>query len=63
MINLSTVTEAKLPISQYTISGSLSFGSATNFIADTKALKNAEIATPDKTSTNIPPDLYAFESM
>ena len=37
------VTEAKLPINQYTISGNLSSGSATNLMAEINALKNADI--------------------
>lgn len=57
MINLSIVTDAKLPINQYTISGNLSSGSATNFMAEINELKNADIATPDNTNINIPPAL------
>ena len=57
MSNLSAFMEAKEPISQYTISGSLSSGSAINFIAEINELKNADIATPDKTKTSIPPAL------
>ena len=29
-----------------------------NFMAEINELKNADIATPDKTRTNIPPALY-----
>ena len=52
-----SVTFSRLPISQYTISGSLSYGSARNFIPDISALNSAETATPDSTSTSVPADL------
>ena len=61
MNSLSALIEAKDPISQYTISGSLSSGSAMNLIADINELKNADIATPDNTKTSIPPALYVLD--
>ena len=57
MIISFIVTDAKLPINQYTISGSLSSGSAMNLIPDINELKNAEIATPESTKIKIPPAL------
>lgn len=55
--NWFSVTFSRLPISQYTISGSLSYGSARNFIPDISALNSADTATPARTSTNVPVDL------
>ena len=52
-----SVTFSRLPINQYTISGSLSYGSARNFIPDISALNSADTATPDSTSTSVPADL------
>ena len=44
---------AKLPNSQNTIVGNLSYGSATYFIMPNPAEKMAEIAIPDRISTSM----------